>query len=395
MTASLETLLHKLYSSSLLDGGLSGILSDLAQVYPDLPLSYQAQCVYRNTLYEGAILNHGPDAVEHLSLAQSFNPFPPLALKSPMTKVSVTSQYIRPKDVEQTDFYDEFLRPHGDINRAFGIILHRQGEDSAFVAANLPRRMKQREEDHVLRLFETLRPHFQGAFRLLMEVKQREIQVQAGGFWLEQIPTAAFAVTPDCKILHMNSHGSCATGKGRRLQIDRSIRLCAANRSVQRLLEASVRKAHHTQLPVGPVSLTGQKETGPLLFVLPIKFQDQVHPSLAPFLSHSMPLLVTVFDPADTPRPSTEVLRMAFGITEGESRLLQELISGRTLRESAGQLGISYHTARNQLASTTSKTGTCSQTEIVRLASQLLSRMSGPAVFDTFADSPSPESPKN
>ncbi|WP_420412961.1 helix-turn-helix transcriptional regulator [Roseibium sp.] len=384
MTANLETLLYKLYSSSLLDGGLSSVLADLAQTYPDLPLSYQAQCVYRNSLYEGAMFNYGPNAIEEIAAAESPNPFPPIALKCSLSRVAVTSEFLRPEDIERTDFFDEHLKKHGEINRAFGVILHRQGEDSAFVAANLPKRMKQREEDHVLRLFETLRPHLQGAFRLLMEVKQREIQVQAGGFWLEQIPAAAFAVTPECKVLHMNSHADSATTAGRRFHIDRSIQLCAADRSVQKVLEASVHKAHLTQLPVGPVSLARRREAGPLLFVLPIKLQDQLHPSLAPFLSHSMPLLVTIFDPADTPRPSSEVLRMAFGITEGESRLVQELMYGGSLRETASRLGISYHTARNQLASATSKTGTRSQTEIVRLASQLLSRMSGPAVLETF-----------
>lgn len=370
-----EALVHKLYSASLLDGGLSHVLQDLAGAYPVLPISYQAQCVHQNTLYEGAIFNHGPDALQHLSSAQSVNPFPPLALRAPMSRVCVTSEHIRPQDIENTDFYDEYLKPHGEINRAFGVILHRQGEDSAFVAANLPKHMKQREEDHVLGLFEFLRPHLQGAFSLLMKIKEREIHVQAGGFWLEQIPAAAFVVTPQCKVLHMNGQAERMTGMGRAFQIDRSVRLSAVGRLARNTLEASVRKAHLLQRPLGPLGLNGGRDGGPLVFVMPIRFQDQVHSSLAPFVNHSMPLLVTILDPAETPRSSNEVLRMAFGITEGESRLVNELLSGGSLREAAERLGISYHTARNQLASATSKTGAHSQSEIVGLASRLLSRL--------------------
>ncbi|WP_420339420.1 helix-turn-helix transcriptional regulator [Roseibium sp.] len=386
MATNLDTLLNRLYSASLLDGGLTGVLEDIAQAYPDVPLSYQAQCVFRNSLYEGAVFNYGPNALEEISSAEAPNPFPPIALKCSLNRVAVTSDHIPPDDIERSDFFDEHLRKHGEINRALGIILHRQGQDSAFVAANLPKRLKQREEEHILRLFETLRPHLQGAFRLLMEVKQREVQLQTGGFWLEQIPTAAFAITPDYKVLQMNRHANKMTKAARHLQLDRSVRLCTVNRSAQRVLEASLHKAHDVQRPIGPISLTSGKQGGPLLFVMPVRFQDQMHPSLAPFLRHSMPLLVTVFDPADTPLSSNKALKMAFGITDGESRLLQELIRGGSLRDAADRLEISYHTARNQLASTTSKTGTRSQTEIVRRASELLSRMSTPTVLNSFSE---------
>ena len=86
------SLLNKLYSSALLDGGLTGVLSDLAKAYPDLPISYQAQCVYQNTLYDCAFFNHlSEDPALHLARTESANPFPPIALKCAMSDVGVTS----------------------------------------------------------------------------------------------------------------------------------------------------------------------------------------------------------------------------------------------------------------------------------------------------------------
>ena len=69
--------------------------------------------------------------------------------------------------------------------------------------------------------------------------------------------------------------------------------------------------------------------------------------------------------------------RDARGVSERESALIQELIYGSTLREAADRLGIAYNTARNQLASVHTKTGTRSQSDVVRLGAQILARLPG------------------
>ncbi|MBO6510163.1 MAG: hypothetical protein JJ866_20925 [Roseibium sp.] len=375
MHADYTDLLHKIYSSALLDNGLSGVLSDLAKAYPDLPISYQAQCVYRNRFYDAAIFNHEHNVEQHLANAVSANPFPPIALKCDMAQVAVTSDYISPDDVERMDFYDEVLSHHRQINRAFGIILHRQGEDSAFVAANLPKSMGPREERHVLELFRFLRPHLQGAFSLLLETSKRATRIPNPEFWLDQIPTAACILSPGGKIEHLNRQAEHAFRNGGRLHIDRMVHLTARDGHARRLFQDALARASRDSLPVGPISLAPRKQAGPFFFVLPIHHTRSIHPGLAPFIEPTLPLLVTYFDPDDAPRQSETILSAALGLSERESLLVQKLILGSSLREAADLLQISYNTARNQLASATSKTGSSSQSDIIRRGTQVLARL--------------------
>lgn len=368
-------LLHKLYSAALLDQGLTGVLSDLATCYPDLPISYQAQCVYENTLYDCAMYNHGEGAEFELGRAVSANPFPPIALQCDPSDLVYTGDFISAADVEKTDFYHEFMKDHGDINRAFGVILHRHGEDSAFVAANLPRTMKWREEEHVRNLFGFLRPHLQNAFGLLLELAKRDAVPADPGFWLNQIPTAAVLALPDGKVVHFNSQAEQFLKTSGFVYTDRTVRLAARTRKLQNQLQSALRKASDTSLPVGPVAMSPAGNGGPFFFVLPVRHKDQIHPGFAPFLAPSMPLLVTMFDPADVPRPSAKILSAAFGLTERECLVIQQLILGASLKEAADTLQISYNTARNHLANATSKTGAHSQADIVRRGTQILAKI--------------------
>jgi len=373
-------LLHKLYGAALLDRGLTGVLSDLATFYPDLPISYQAQCVYENKLYDCAMYNHGEGAEFDLSRAVSANPFPPIALQCDPSDLVFTGDFISVADVEKTDFYHEFLKDHGDINRAFGVILHRHGEDSAFVAANLPRTMKSREEEHVRRLFGFLRPHLQNAFGLLLELAKRDAIPTNSDFWLNQIPTAAILVLPDGKVTHFNSQAEQFLKSSKLIYTDRTVRLAARTRKLQNQLQAALTKASTASLPVGPVPMSATGNGGPFFFVMPVQHKDQVHPGLAPFLAPSMPLLVTMFDPADVPKPSVKILSAAFGLTERECLVIQQLILGASLKEAADTLEISYNTARNHLANATSKTGAHSQADIVRRGTQILAKLGGDPV---------------
>lgn len=368
-------LLHKLYSGALLDGGLTGVLSDLATLYPDLPISYQAQCVYENRHYDCAMFNHGEGAEFELSRAVSANPFPPIALQCNPSDVVYTGDFISTSDVEKTDFYHEFLKDHGEINRAFGVILHRHGKDSAFVAANLPRTMKLREEEHIRHLFSFLRPHLQNAFSLLLELAKRDCVPANTGFWLNQIPTAALLVLPDGKVTHFNGQAETFLRTSQLIYTDRTVRLAARTQRLQNQLHAALKKASATSLPVGPIPMQATGNGGPFFFVMPVRHKDQIHPGLSPFLTPAMPLLVTLFDPSDAPRPSEKILSAAFGLTERECLVIQQLILGFSLKEAADTLQISYNTARNHLASATSKTGARSQADIVRRGTQLLAKL--------------------
>lgn len=67
----------------------------------------------------------------------------------------------------------------------------------------------------------------------------------------------------------------------------------------------------------------------------------------------------------DLPAPDLGPIRMAFGLSAAESKLLSALIEGRSLTEFARREALSAHTVRNQLKSVFSKVGARRQVELV------------------------------
>lgn len=74
-----------------------------------------------------------------------------------------------------------------------------------------------------------------------------------------------------------------------------------------------------------------------------------------------------------------DTVAAAFGLTGAESRVISNLLAGRTLFETAADLGIARTTARTHLSNIFQKTGVSRQADLMRLAVQAVppSRYSG------------------
>ena len=75
----------------------------------------------------------------------------------------------------------------------------------------------------------------------------------------------------------------------------------------------------------------------------------------------------TAQDEAET----AEATAAAFGLTPTETRLLESLLAGHTLAETATALGIAITTAKTHLDNIFQKTGVNRQAELMRLAARL------------------------
>jgi DNA-binding CsgD family transcriptional regulator len=70
---------------------------------------------------------------------------------------------------------------------------------------------------------------------------------------------------------------------------------------------------------------------------------------------------------------ATEALATVFDLTPAEVRVAERLLAGRSATETAEDLCIALATVRTHLASIYAKTGTGRQSDIIRLAAQLVS----------------------
>jgi len=85
------------------------------------------------------------------------------------------------------------------------------------------------------------------------------------------------------------------------------------------------------------------------------------------FAPQSAAVMLIVSDPEAAPRIEPQTLSTLFGLTPAEARLVSLLATGLPLPAIARRLGVSFETARTQLASARGKTDTASQVDLVRL----------------------------
>jgi len=82
-------------------------------------------------------------------------------------------------------------------------------------------------------------------------------------------------------------------------------------------------------------------------------------------------IILLLNDLTRAPRPDTERLRIAFGLTPAEAKLAVHLSDGKGLEAAASALGISPATARSQLKAVFAKSGANRQAELVGMISNL------------------------
>ena len=73
-------------------------------------------------------------------------------------------------------------------------------------------------------------------------------------------------------------------------------------------------------------------------------------------------------------RPSEEVLKSAFRLTEAEARLAARIAAGESLEQITDSLAIAKETGRSRLKSIFAKLGVNRQAELVAVLSSLLGR---------------------
>lgn len=83
-------------------------------------------------------------------------------------------------------------------------------------------------------------------------------------------------------------------------------------------------------------------------------------------------VLVVVHDPASRQTSPSEILREALGLTEGTARLVLALVEDEDLKSYAQRNGITIHTVRFHLRTALARTGTRTQSELMRMVVPLL-----------------------
>jgi DNA-binding CsgD family transcriptional regulator len=103
---------------------------------------------------------------------------------------------------------------------------------------------------------------------------------------------------------------------------------------------------------------------GPRYFVEAIPSQVSDEETRDPVRSYFRKKVLITADTASN-EVSAETIKAATGVTHQQARIIKKIIDGKTVRQAAEEIGISYNTARNHLAMAQQRTATSSQIELV------------------------------
>ncbi|HEY1985201.1 MAG TPA: hypothetical protein VGG85_07330 [Terracidiphilus sp.] len=228
-------------------------------------------------------------------------------------------------------------------------------------------------DGHSIALLETLQPHVQGALKIRRKLRAAEVQEHFGELALEAMATAAFLVSADGHVLHMNSLAAAIVSEGDGLRLE-GVLLAAQHpkesaRMKAIILGAALSGGAGVQAePGGALSISRSSAQLPLQVAIlptPVKSRQNIRIPCA---------LVFVSDPVAVPRSRSAALRALYALTPAEARLADLLLQGLDVSQAAERMRTTLATTRFQLKRVQTKTKTHRQSELMRLMLSLPGR---------------------
>jgi DNA-binding CsgD family transcriptional regulator/PAS domain-containing protein len=261
----------------------------------------------------------------------------------------------------RSEYYNDFLRPQG-IHSALMIRLAREGSQTAALNITRSARRDQFDGDD-LETARRLHPHLIRAFDLTRRLGDLAIFQRNIAEALDPAPHGVLLIDAAGRVSFVNAAAAALMRETRCLTVSGG-RLGSARADAARRLQALIASA---------VSVEPLAEKGGKMILADDRRRRTLTLTVAPAPRTQMASLdrgggaiVWITDAVRDAAPSPEILRERFGLTPAESRLALILLRGESQREAADQLGVSFHTVRNQVRSLFAKVGARRQSDLVR-----------------------------
>jgi DNA-binding NarL/FixJ family response regulator len=179
---------------------------------------------------------------------------------------------------------------------------------------------------------------------------------------IDALPVGIAIVSEDMTVLHMNAYAREILKHNRGLDCTNN-RLSARDRQLDEKLRQLVTSA-------ATKAREGIEDGSDAMFIKAPMIRDQVEVIATPVSSGTRfdevsCVILYLFDASLDRQVSRDVLTRLYGLTQTEAKLVQLLVGGSTLDDSAKSLEISVNTARTHLKHVFHKTGINRQAELV------------------------------
>jgi hypothetical protein len=255
--------------------------------------------------------------------------------------VAVGEQILNDRELVQTEFYNDFLRPK-DWFYCCGVLTAKDQSTTSEITAIRSRRAGSFTSKEIA-LFEYLAPHLQCAVRIHNRVAALESGLSAATGALDRFPTGIVAVNSEAKVILTNRAADAILKRGDGL-ISRDGLRAASRQDTAELRNAiaavCMQQASGILKPEAVVRVYRPSGSKPFeVFVCPL-------PSHSALRSGGAAAALFINDPEEGATLDGRALHQLFGLTPAEIRLCIALVKGKTVKEYAHEAAISSNTAR-------------------------------------------------
>ena len=187
---------------------------------------------------------------------------------------------------------------------------------------------------------------------------------------LDLVEEAIVVLDGSGQVLHTNRAASILLDKDNGISLTREGRLHVADRHAAELVRGALSRvtaqcgtAQDTLRDVER-TIVSKRDGLPLVLTLHAMEVRSASPSQAVAIAF-------ICDPESRPGDHAATLKLVYGLTAGEVKLVQALNEGLTLKEFSDWSGLSYETVRAYVKRVLAKTGARSQMDLVRLTQGL------------------------
>jgi DNA-binding CsgD family transcriptional regulator len=363
-TSDFGPLLECLYDVVARPDGWTSFLAALASSYPGGVAALYVHDGAINYCHADAA---GMVATDYLTNYNEYyakiNPWLTNIAKRPVGIV-VPAEFMLPRaDLVRTEFYNDWLRPQGLLS---GVSATIQQDGSRVMAASVlfPGTTRERDSEAINRL-QLLAPHLLRVAQLKRQLSTLEARTAVTETVLDRLSAAVVIVDCGGQVTFLNKAAArIIAAKDGITLIRNSLQTAVLNegQAFQTLIMSALKSRWTPGVPPGGV-MRVSRPSGRLPYEVLISPISGGTLDLGP---SGAAVGVFLHDPEARADAPLQWLRRLYSLTEAEALVMHALMGGETLAEIAVKFGKRVETVRTQLKSIFRKTGTESQSELVR-----------------------------
>jgi DNA-binding CsgD family transcriptional regulator/PAS domain-containing protein len=290
------------------------------------------------------------------------------------SKALTSPEVVEDRTLLQSYIYNEYLR-RLDIRHLVGALMPLHGGGHVVLGIHREHKASDFTPDETA-VLDRLLPHLQRALEVRQRLHSVEQQKASAYDALDRLTLGVILVGATGRLLHVNAAGEAMLRGGDGLTWTPD-GLHADSRDDDRRLQELLAGVRRGDLRSAGGHLRVRRRSGRTAYAVMV---TPVAPGLVAAGKELPAVLVFVSDPGARIIADASELSALFGFTPAEGRLVLALLNGLPLPDAARQIGISYNTARTQLARAMARTGSRSQLELVLAVQRALGGVARPAV---------------